>query len=233
MSYSYRKKAFSLKTEFNQLLHDTQMEVQAETIRQITAEIHDNVGQKLSLAKLYLNTIDLHPAEKSKKVSSAVDCLTDAIDCLRDLTGDPSLELLKIGGLIRAVEAIVLRIKKTGVYNVKFIKTGSSDGLDEQKGIVIFRIIQECLNNILCHASAKNIAINLKFSESTLLVSINDDGKGFDFSPLSSGSDNKAPGRGIPNMKARSELIQADFLIDTRPGNGTKINIVVPLKYAV
>jgi signal transduction histidine kinase len=106
------------------------------------------------------------------------------------------------------------------------IVEGSMFRLQKQNELILFRIVQETLNNILKHANAKSINVNINYSTAFTLI-IKDDGKGVDLKPLSEEKNNNF-GLGIRNMHSRAKLIGADFSLTSQPGKGTEVKIVLP-----
>ena len=96
----------------------------------------------------------------------------------------------------------------------------------KQKELILFRIVQETFNNILKHASAKNINVYINYGSSGFTLIIKDDGKGVDLQPLNDGENNKF-GLGIRNMHNRAKLIGADFNMSSIIGEGTEVKIVL------
>ena len=205
-----------------------QLEMQEETFQYISQEIHDNVGQFISLAKLHLNTLNIdHRNSALEKVNYSTDLLTRALDDLRDLSKSLSSELIKNGGLAKAIEQQIGQVQKIGKYHVVLDIQGEYNQINEQKEIILFRILQEALNNIIRHSGASEILVLLTQIENSIKMRIQDNGRGFDDSFLK-----KARLRflgGINIMRKRAKLINADFEIESTPGHGTKITVTTPL----
>ena len=119
-------------------------------------------------------------------------------------------------------------ILKSGVFIPQLNVEGQPVKTNPQKELILFRIFQEVINNIIKHAAAKKVDIRIAFTEELLNITVIDNGKGFDTTPLSI-SDNPAFGLGLRNMQNRARLIGADFSITSIPGTGTTINIQLPL----
>ncbi len=119
-------------------------------------------------------------------------------------------------------------LEKTGLYKTSFKIHGSETRLDTSKEIILYRILQESLNNIIKHASATAIEIIMTFSVDQLILQIKDNGKGFDL--LSLEKENVLDkGAGIKNITKRAQLIQASLEIKPMPSYGTTILLIVPL----
>ena len=217
MKLNYEKESFK-----------AQLEIQEETFQYISQEIHDNVGQFLSLAKLHLNTLSLDQRDTAvEKINSSSDLLTRAIEDLRDLSRSLSSDLIRSGGFDKAIEQQILQLQKTGRFHVIFDIKGNYQYLNEQKEIILFRILQEAVNNIVRHSSASEIIIFLYCFNDSVKLRIQDNGRGFDPSFIEK-SKRKIAG-GILNMKKRATLINADFELESKPGNGTKITVTSPV----
>ena len=216
-----KNKAEKLKmqNEYQQSL----IEVQEQTLTNISQEIHDNVGQVLSLAKLNLNRVYIeYPGNEDKeKISSTVELITKAIEDLRALSKSLNGEMFVDIGLHEAVKREVGILQKGGFINAEFISLGKTFALPRQTEVVIYRIVQECIQNAIKHSSAKNIATTFKYQEPEILVTIADDGKGFSEKAM---IPSKA-GLGLRNMKSRAAHIGTDLKINSAPGKGTQVNI--------
>jgi two-component system, NarL family, sensor kinase len=225
LRYLYEKQQLTLS--FEQELLKTRLEIQEQTFRNISQEIHDNIGQVLSLAKLNISTMDIsHPDNLIQKINDSEKLISKAIHDLRHLSHSLSTDYIADMGLTRAISYELEMIKKSGDYETVFLSDGSPYNLDRQKELIIFRIIQEVLNNIIKHAAAQKIIIYLLYRTEEFTLTITDNGKGFDLTPL---NDNTSFGLGIPNMHNRAQLIGSRFLISSTLDKGTSVTITVPV----
>ena len=134
-------------------------------------------------------------------------------------------EVIIRGGLNKSIEMQVGYIQRGGKFNIHLCVNGEPVSLNENKEIILFRIVQEALNNIIRHSKATDICITLCYNKSFLKLEVKDNGKGFNLHDLSSGS---RPVNGISNMQHRAKLIEAEFEIDSKPGFGTNIIVTTP-----
>lgn len=216
-----------IKVNFRQTLLQSQLEIQEQTLKNISQEIHDNVGQVLSLAKLNLNTIDISKTEElQKKIESALIQVSKAINDLRDLSKSFNTDNISALGLVRAVEYELDMIKKTGVHKTSFNVEGKIKKLEPQTELILFRIVQETLHNIIKHAEASSIWISARYTENDLGLEIKDNGKGFH--PTAEGDQDTDSGLGIRNMHNRARLICAKFNLNSIKNEGTSVTIVLP-----
>ncbi|MBS1753652.1 MAG: sensor histidine kinase [Ferruginibacter sp.] len=210
-----------MKTQFEQELLQTQLEIQEQTLRTISEEIHDNVGQVLSLAKLNLNTFENNP---QKKLDDTKELISKAINDLRDLSrsmhGDRIAEL----GLLQSLVVELQILQNSGEFETHFNITGDTYKLPPQKEMVIFRIVQEALNNTIKHAKAKNIYLNIKYQPNTFTLTVKDDGAGFDIVAMQNKN-----GIGLKNMQNRAKLIGATCTLQSSVNDGTSIVIELPI----
>ena len=212
-----------VKANFEKELLKAQQEIQEQTLKEISREIHDNVLQMLSLARLGLGTWNLDKKEDERNgVSEISDILETAQDDLRHLSRMMNSEVICNGRLIRSVETQVGYIKRGGNYLIHLKVEGEPISKNDKKDIILFRIIQEALNNIIRHAAASEIAILLHSDGQFLKIQISDNGRGLELSELYSGLKTM---NGIHNMEQRAKLINAKFLIESHPGKGTQITI--------
>ncbi len=113
-------------------------------------------------------------------------------------------------------------LKKSGAFTTTLVVEGEPYTLPAQKVLILFRIFQETINNIIKHAKATSIEVYVYFYTGTLVLQINDNGQGFDITGISNN------GMGLKNIKNRSQLIEADYNLYSQPGKGTSIKIALP-----
>ena len=126
-------------------------------------------------------------------------------------------------GLIQSITNELSRINKLGISQAVLITDLTSTNVEPSKKIILFRIIQEAISNATKHAPGSKIEIQINTKDDQLLISISDDGPGFN------PNDGKAGGIGLLNMKNRAATIGAKFSITGNPGKGTVIQIELPL----
>jgi signal transduction histidine kinase len=220
-----QKKISELQFNFQKELLRTQLEIQEQTFQNISQEIHDNIGQTLSLVKLNLNTISTEPGPRNdQKITTSLNLVSKAINDLRSISKTLNTDMILSAGFLNALEFELQLIEKTGIFQTSLSIDGQSAKLDPKKELILFRIVQEALNNIIKHSSASSISVKAIFEKSRLCVSVSDDGTGF--SPDES---NNIAGRGsgLSNMNKRARLIGGTLLIESNP-SGTTIHLTIP-----
>ena len=221
---AYYKNLEELKAIHENAMLQSQLEIQEQTFQNISREIHDNIGQKLTLAKLHLNTLDFSNENKlSLQVNDSVKIIGEAINDLSDISRSMSSEIILGNGLIKALEFEVSQLKNPGLYNIKLSVTGDVVFLEESKELVLFRITQEALHNIIKHAGASVIEIGVHYNRHSMSIEIVDNGKGFETEQKSKN------GTGLINMVKRANLLKGKCIIDSETDIGTKIKIEIPL----
>ncbi|MFT7250028.1 MAG: two-component system NarL family sensor kinase [Psychromonas sp.] len=150
----------SLQAQFKEEILTSNNEVQENTMKHIARELHDNIGQLLSLVKIQLNTINReHPG--IKRVGDSREFLSRAIKDLRGLSKTLNADNILNGGLSKAIEFELGRVQRLEIFQIEVDnKVGICDLLPNIE-IVAFRIFQEAIQNIIKHSGAKNIKVSL------------------------------------------------------------------------
>lgn len=221
---AYYKNLEELKVIHENAMLQSQLEIQEQTFQNISREIHDNIGQKLTLAKLHLNTIHLSTNLKIMlQIKNSIAIIGEVINDLSDISRSMSSEIILNSGFIKALEFEVNQLNKTGLFNIHLTVTGDTVYLDAKKELILFRITQEALNNIVKHAEATAIGIQLHYKATSMSLLIKDDGKGFYTKELG------PHGAGFMNMTKRATMLSGRCVINSQPGIGTTIKIDIPL----
>ncbi|MEO6682913.1 MAG: ATP-binding protein [Ginsengibacter sp.] len=208
-----------IKKDFEQTLLNTRLEIQEQTLNHISTEIHDNIGQVLSLARLQLNTLSTNPGEKD--IDYTDNLLEKAITDLRSLSHSLNTNSIKEKGFTPSVLKLLEQFEKTGKFKTFFYDEINFDISDDQ-GIILFRIIQEVLNNIVKHAQATEIQIRIEEIEGKKIISIIDNGSGFDTKKIESINQ----GIGIKNITSRALVIGAKLSLFSQLNQGTTVRII-------
>jgi signal transduction histidine kinase len=208
-----------LKVQYDQMLLQSQLEIQEQAFTLISEEIHDNIGQVLSLVRLNLNTLGSQPAEE--KINSTDALLGKAISDLRNLSHNLNSHFISNVGLTEALRQLLDHLHKTGQFDTQFHTNDYNWEISEGQLIIVYRTIQELINNIIKHAAATEITIRLTENLDRKMITISDNGKGFD--PLNLSSE----GLGLQNIKKRAAMIQADIEIKSAINEGTSITILL------
>jgi len=216
--------------KYNREILQTQLEIKEQTMKNIAEEIHDNVGQLLSLVVVSLSGIEVNDTAKaSEKIENSIGIVGKALGDLRNLSKSLDPDNVTALGLPVLVKFELDQLEKTGAYKTSFNLSGKERRLDKANELVVYRIIQESLNNIMKHAKATSISISLGFSDESLAVEITDNGKGFNMEEVTGRTISKS-GAGLRNMKNRTNLIGGTFEIRSQPSQGTTITMSIPFE---
>ncbi|HOP14782.1 MAG TPA: tetratricopeptide repeat protein, partial [Lentimicrobium sp.] len=190
--------------------------------KRIAMELHDGLGQLLSAAKLNISVLeDTNSEEDRLAVDNAENLIDQAIADLRNISHNLMPSALIRLGLIPAIHDMADKINSGRKVVVKITSEGFESRLPGNLEIAIYRVIQESVNNILKHAGAGNIFINLRYGGESLDLSIEDDGKGM---PEPSTS-NSGKGIGWDDIRSRVSLFNGRMNLYSEPGKGTRLNI--------
>ena len=224
-SNKYIKERETMQLLFNEQLLKAQLEIQEESFNNISMEIHDNVGQTLSLLKVQLNIIEQKASIDNILITEAKQNVGKAMTDLRDIARSLNTDRIKLSTLNEMTEHELERIAISGFIEVSFNSEGKEILFDSEKKLIIFRIIQECLQNIIKHSEASRLAISFNYGIDGLKVLIIDNGKGFETEQFLI-SNNK--GLGIKNIINRARIIGGQAEISSNVNQGTKITIITP-----
>ena len=217
-----------IKNEINKekLIAQAVIDAQEKERAEIGKELHDNVNQILSTAKLYLELAKTDVKQKDELIKRSADNIFSAINEIRNISKALVPPSVKDLGLIDSVKDLVESLRMTGKLQVKFTYKGDLEKIvnDKQK-LMLFRIIQEQVNNVLKHAEASELCIEIKLHEKSITLSIADNGKGFTLEKV-----RFKKGVGLSNIESRAHLFSGKVTITTSPGNGCKLFIEVPIQ---
>jgi signal transduction histidine kinase len=182
--------------------------------QRISREIHDDIGQSLSVIKLNLNMGAPSQLQEAKSI------LNDVIKELRDFTHNLYYGKLLLNDLVESIKKDVERLNATGTINAAIDINWKDGVLTEQNELLVYRIFQEAINNILKHADAKNIGIVINSCKKPFTLVIKDDGAGFLENEIKQGL-------GLNNMIKRAEMAGGQLKLSSRPGKGTEIRVII------
>lgn len=232
----YQKKAVSfvrekelMHAEFSQALLQTQLEIQEQTLQHISKELHDNLGQVASLIKINLHTIPINDTDKAtQKLEDTKELTRQLITDIKALSVSLGADRIAQTGLAKSIETEIERLNRTEQFIATFEQEGSVNYLDNDKAIILYRMAQEVLNNMVKHSEAKHIHLKLSATENLIILALSDDGKGFDLQE----SIKNGTGAGLSNLQKRANLINAKLTMQSSIGNGTQVTIELPYSYA-
>ena len=210
------------KQKFEKELANTQLEIQEQTFKNIAWELHDNVGQLLSVVSMQLNImLTKAPDNIKEQIVDAKSVVSETVQEIRNLSKTLNNDVIQNIGLVRSLQIEVERFNRLKYLAATIKIKGKEVYIKSEHEILIFRMYQECLSNVMKHSKAKKLDIILNYKKEALEISAKDDGVGFD--PLE-----KTESSGLQTIKGRAELLNAKYLLTSEVGKGTNLTLIYP-----
>lgn len=204
------------------------LEAEEKERRRIAQDLHDGVGQLLSAAKLNLSHLDAKLPQKNTEqetaMHNALSLLDDSAKEVRAVSHNMMPNTLIKFGLASAIREFITKLGNAPSLRVDLEIVGLDERLENQLETVLYRVIQEVVNNIVKHAQASKISMQLVRHEQEVNVMIEDNGVGFDTTSI-----DDLDGLGLKGIKTRIELLGGTVFFDSAIGRGTTVIIDVPL----
>lgn len=198
--------------------------------KRISRDLHDDVGTKLSALKFSLSFLQEKAEETNNPAikhlsADAQQTITEVMQDVRQLLLNLSPVTLEGFGYTVAVEGLVNKINETKQIHFDLVIFGMKDRLRNDYELALYRITQELINNVLKHAGAKNVSLQIGYRDEKIILMIEDDGVGFDVKE-------KRDGFGLHSLQSRTKLMNGTMTIDSHAGKGTSILIEVPYNFS-
>lgn len=225
------KEMEEMRAQYDKELLRAQLEMQEATLKEISQELHDNIGQVLSVVKLTLAGLPLEKEHRAyEPVQGSRQMLNKAIADLADLNKSLHTDRIANIGLTEAIRFNVESIRRNGLVEIDMETTGLEYFLEEQKQIFLFRMYQEVINNILKHAKARRVKVRLDYdSIDKFAMIIRDDGVGFDVASKKNSVNSKS-GVGLKSLYNRAQMIGGEVDIQSKAGEGTTVKVELPVE---
>jgi signal transduction histidine kinase len=205
-----------LKTEYEQALTQTQVEVAEQTLNDIARDLHDDISQQLTFSIMQLDSLsDSLTGNEQKQAEEASDIVRQSLQSVRSISHSLSSDYIQSFGIYPSLHRLVERINKQQriICELNFSKLVLFKNKPNE--IFAFRILQELITNTLKYAQAKNITIAVVEINDTIIISYADDGKGMNINTT-----NPTMGVGFLNMKKRADLLLGKIEIKSELGKG-------------
>ena len=195
--------------------------------KRVAQELHDGLGTLLATVKLHFNAVqdDLPVIPRLSNYQKAYDLLDNACSEVRKISYNMMPGILQQYGLEYAVNDMCNSIGKTSKVDISFISYGLDRELEKYVEVSVYRIIQELLKNILKHAAAREVIVQMTIEDDNFNLIVEDDGKGFD-----PHDDSNRSGLGLKNIRSRVALLKGVLTIESTPGEGSTFTIDFPLR---
>jgi len=204
------------------------LEVQENERRHLARELHDEVMQTLTALKLSLGAAAHAPTTATRQLEESIETVDDLVEQVRSLSLDLRPSMLDDLGLVAALEWYCQRQSRRLAIPITFSAAPFSSRLSPELETTFFRVVQEGLTNAAKHSQATQVWVTLQQRDSTLQITIRDNGIGFDTATRHVHSE-RGSGIGLHGMEERLRLVEGQFDITTAPGHGTEIRARVPM----
>lgn len=206
------------------------LEGQEEERKRIAMDIHDGIGQMLTSLKYQIESIDPDAANSRERIREVDKLIKETIKEVRRVTFNLKPTVLGDYGLQAGLKVYIQEMSKLTDVALEYETSGELERLPQKTENNAFRIIQEAVNNAIKYATATRILVTLDKREGACIITVADDGKGFDTRLIEERSVNIESGRGFFNMYERTEYINGRLEIESEPGKGTRVTLRIPLQ---
>lgn len=210
-----------LAFDYQQALLRTKVEVQETTSSAISRELHDHINSNLTGGLMQIRAAANYVLDEKGRelLEEAKELVGSSITQIRAISHNLNTGYLAEGSLEEAIKRELKRIEAFSKINCAFINEAEME-LGQEERLLIFRIVQEALQNVLKHAEARHITVRAAGDSRQFILSVKDDGCGFNPSEGSS--------IGLRNMRERAAMLRGSINIDTAPGHGTTLTLYMP-----
>ncbi|WP_299118393.1 ATP-binding protein [uncultured Tenacibaculum sp.] len=201
------------RKRYERELAETQIEIREETLRNISWELHDNIGQLLTLAKIQMQ----HASPEN--IEEIAETIAKSLTEIRALSKSINPDFINAIKLKEAIELELRRFNRLNYIESSFEVVGEEREINQKHGIIIFRILQEFFSNTIKHSKATKLEVFLNYKEDAIEIEAKDNGVGFEMKKV------RLKGIGLQNIKARAKLINAEAKFKSEPQKGTSLII--------
>jgi signal transduction histidine kinase len=203
-----------MQLDYEKELRSTEQEVQEQVLVNVARELHDNIGQLLTVMNMQLEQQKIINPTITTALDGISDTLTTTTQEVRRLGKSLNSDLLETNGLLHSMGQEIVRLQQLKKYNVAW-EYDTEPRLTKDQRVIIFRMFQEMLNNIMKHSGAKNITVRMD-GGNAFRLSVSDDGRGFNADEMM-----KSPkGSGLKNMAKRADLAKLRLNIHSEINKG-------------
>ena len=202
------------------------IQTQEDERKRISRDLHDDIGTKLSALKLFLSSLEEKAmATNNKEIGTMAQIseqyIKEVVNDLRQLLMNLSPLVLEEFGYVVAVEGLANKINETNLIQFTLNVFGFKQRMQKEYELYLYRITQELISNILKHADARNISLQVGIRDEKIILIMADDGRGFNVNELNGGY-------GLKNLETRTKIMSGKMTIESNPGNGTNVLIEIP-----
>lgn len=215
-----------MEIDFHKKMMEASLESQENERRRVAADLHDSIGAMLSTIRLSFLTYARQSNTDKDSISESKKMIDDTIDSVRRISRDLMPSTLEKFGLSQAVKEMCERFESTSSMPIVFEESGEQKSLSKKHELMIFRIVQELINNALKHSGASSIKVTFRNSDN-LTVVVEDNGKGFD---IQHHLQDRTAGKGLGlfNIENRARVTGAEILFESQENKGSKTTLIIP-----
>lgn len=217
------ERLFAEKSIAQQQRTEAILEAEERERVRIARDLHDGIGQMIAAARMALGNFLAKKNEENEHIQNSLDLLEESIREIREISHNMMPGALTKLGLSTALKQFVNKINALGGLQIELQIIGLKERLNEKIEMMLYRVVQEILSNIIRHAEATKVSIELVKHESELVLVVEDNGKGFDSEEV------KNHGIGIKNVATRVEYLNGSVNFDSAIGRGTSVIVEIPL----
>ena len=223
-----RGKIETLLNETELKTYNAMIEGQEEERKRIASDLHDRLGSMLATVKLLFSALDTKidkaQEENTAQYNKANQLLDEACSEVRRISHNLSTGMVMSFGLVPALQELCESVDQSGLIKCKLMTYGMDKRLDQSIETGVYRIVQELFSNILKHAKAQHIVVQLNHVEGSLNITVEDDGVGFNVEEKK-----QSGGMGLKNLSKRAAQLNGLYTVDSHPGKGTISIIEIPI----
>ncbi len=214
---NYTQQLYQKDIDFQKALNSTIIETQEQVLNNISQDLHDDAGQQLTYINFQIENLKLDSPEQQHTLEPLTESLGRLSESIRGISHSLNNQLLTKQNLLKAIDAEILRIQKSAPFIIEYTLRAKKAFSTNEK-IVIYRIFQEIMNNVLKHSNATKVEITTQTNPSFSLT-IRDNGKGFDYNA----TNGSTASIGLQNMINRAAIIDYSITITSAQNEGTTI----------
>ena len=215
----------SIRQETERKILNAVINTEESERKRFATDLHDSIGPLLSSINLYLSSLGKFDSEveKSQIIKASVDAVNEALVSIKEISNNLSPHILNDFGLEKAILSFTNKINLSQTINISFYVENMEERINHQVEVVIFRVVNELINNTIKHAKANNIEINLSRTANLVSLIYIDDGIGFDAKEINAGT---STGMGLYNVLSRIRSLNGSHKIKSNPKRGGMMALV-------
>jgi hypothetical protein len=223
--FDRKKSKFLLEREqakraYEKELSESKIEIQEQILKNISWELHDNIGQMLSASKMQLSALGKQDSNNNDiALSDSIKILNDVILDIRQLSRTLNNDYIDFNGVVRSTELEIERFNRLKYVKATMTIMGEETAIDDKDEVILFRIIQELLSNIVKHSKATELNVSFDFREENLTIKVKDNGVGFN-------GKHEGSGIGMANLNNRVKMLNGS--IQFINNNGLEVAVEYP-----